>query len=117
MFNGFKIPAGVCTYQSTVWKLSRYAVAKNELQSVVGMSSWMMHRNEAAFPIPEKFDPERWIENGTALDKYLVAFSKGSRSCIGMKYVYSIPATVYQLGKLLAILTGAASHTVNCTSP
>ncbi|KAI9766654.1 MAG: hypothetical protein M1839_004794 [Geoglossum umbratile] len=66
-FNGYKIPQG----------------------SIVGMSAWTVHHNEDAFPVPEKFDPSRWTQPGAAkrLDKYLVSFSKGSRSCIGMKYV------------------------------
>lgn len=42
------------------------------------------------FPEPEEFIPERWLkaqESGHRLDRYLVAFTKGSRSCLGIKYV------------------------------
>ncbi len=46
-----------------------------------------MHRNEVAFPDPEKFDPTRWIggdaEAVRAREKCFVAFSRGSRMCIG----------------------------------
>jgi cytochrome P450 len=38
------------------------------------------------FPKPEAFEPERWQENAY-LDKYLVSFGKGTRVCLGMKYV------------------------------
>lgn len=34
------------------------------------------------FPSPNEFRPERWIEN-PRLDQYLLAFSKGSRICLG----------------------------------
>jgi len=40
------------------------------------------------YPEPEKFKPERWIEaaeNGIKLDRYFVSFSKGTRSCVGIK--------------------------------
>ncbi|KAM3151199.1 hypothetical protein ABEW05_008432 [Botrytis cinerea] len=53
----------------------------------VGMSTMLQHHNEQIFPSSHQFIPERWIlENGTinhALEKYLVTFSRGARSCIG----------------------------------
>lgn len=50
------------------------------------MSSWLMHRNEDAFPDPMKFDPSRWLhpEDARRLDHYMVPFGKGSRQCVGM---------------------------------
>jgi cytochrome P450 len=42
------------------------------------------------FPDPHAFDPERWMRaaaKGQRLDRYMVNFSKGSRVCLGMKYV------------------------------
>ncbi|ELR03254.1 hypothetical protein VC83_02379 [Pseudogymnoascus destructans] len=58
--------------------------------TIVGMSSWTMHRNENIFPSPDKFDPERWVDPEAArfLDKYLVPFGKGSRQCVGMPLAY-----------------------------
>ena len=55
--------------------------------SKVGMSSWMMHRHPRIWPNPEKFDPTRWADPAEAkrLNKYMVAFGKDSRQCIGMK--------------------------------
>ena len=40
-------------------------------------------------PDPEKFDPERWTDTRERqrLDHYMVAFSKGTRICLGIKYV------------------------------
>lgn len=50
-----------------------------------------MHHNPAVFSDPETFNPDRWLANGSIeLEKFNVAFSKGSRSCIGMKYVSPI---------------------------
>jgi len=49
------------------------------------MSSWFMHRNLTAFPNPEIFDPERWLDPVEARyrDKFLIPFSRGQRACIG----------------------------------
>ncbi|KAJ5716367.1 hypothetical protein N7493_008278 [Penicillium malachiteum] len=44
------------------------------------------------FPEPHSFNPERWIsaaENGERLDRYLVSFSRGTRSCLGMNLAYA----------------------------
>ncbi|KAK4159685.1 cytochrome P450 monooxygenase sdnE [Cladorrhinum sp. PSN259] len=43
----------------------------------------------ALFPQPETFRPERWIEAAKTLDKYFVAFNKGSRQCLGINLAYS----------------------------
>lgn len=54
----------------------------------VGMTGTLMHYDPSIFPSPTIFRPERWIEN-PRLDKYLVAFSRGSRQCIGMNLAYA----------------------------
>ena len=44
------------------------------------------------FPSPETFNPDRWLDaeaEGKRLDRYLVTFSKGNRSCIGINIAYS----------------------------
>ena len=42
------------------------------------------------FPDPLVFRPERWLVNETTeLEKNMISFSRGSRNCLGMKYVYS----------------------------
>ncbi|KAL1634458.1 hypothetical protein SLS58_010654 [Diplodia intermedia] len=68
VFNGHAIPAG----------------------SIVGMSSWTMHRTPSVFPEPDKFDPSRWLDPAAArrLSPYLVSFGKDSRQCIGMPLAY-----------------------------
>jgi cytochrome P450 len=68
-FNGYTVPKG----------------------TTVGMSLWTMHRDPKVYPEPEKFIPDRWRdhENSKKLEnKYFVPFSKGSRQCVGMQYVF-----------------------------
>lgn len=54
----------------------------------VSMTSVLMHHNPTIFPDSHKFSPNRWLEN-PHLDKYLVAFSKGSRQCVGINLAYA----------------------------
>lgn len=53
----------------------------------VGVSHYTVHMNPTLFPQPELFRPERWLADDRALDKWLVSFSKGSRGCLGIKWV------------------------------
>ncbi|KAL4876966.1 cytochrome P450 [Aspergillus karnatakaensis] len=52
----------------------------------VSMSCLLMHHDESVFPDSYRFNPERWVDPAERrrLEKYMVAFSKGSRQCIGM---------------------------------
>jgi len=54
----------------------------------ISMTSVLIHQNPTVFRDPHSFLPERWIEN-PRLDKYLVAFSKGSRQCVGINLAYA----------------------------
>jgi cytochrome P450 len=59
----------------------------------VSMTSRDVHFDEAIYPKPKEFLPERWLNNprapdGSSLDHYFVAFGKGPRLCIGIKYVF-----------------------------
>lgn len=55
----------------------------------IGMTSMINHWNEELFPAPDEFKPERWIrDDGTVdwnLQRRLLSFGKGSRSCVGEK--------------------------------
>lgn len=53
----------------------------------VGMTGLLIHQNEAIFPEPFMFIPERWIEN-PRLDRYLTSFTKGARQCLGINLAY-----------------------------
>ena len=44
------------------------------------------------FPEPREFDPDRYLraaEKGERLDRYLVSFSRGGRSCAGINLAYA----------------------------
>jgi cytochrome P450 len=61
--------------------------------------SLLLHSDPSIFPQPNEFRPERWIEN-PRLDKYLFAFSKGTRQCVGMSLanaeIYLMMAKVFR---------------------
>lgn len=57
--------------------------------TIVGMSSVLVHRSEIVFEDPEEFDPGRWMENDSKeLDKWLMSFSRGPRSCLGINLAW-----------------------------
>ena len=58
----------------------------------VSMTIIDVHHDEHIYPNSRSFIPERWLENpktenGANLNRYFVAFGKGARSCLGIKYV------------------------------
>lgn len=67
-YNEFKIPAG----------------------TPVGMTTLDMHMNERLYPEPKRFIPERWIDPATrkSMEKVFAPFSRGTRICLGMQYVF-----------------------------
>lgn len=99
---GFRLSHGI------IARLTR--VAPDEVLEVAGykipagtplsMSSWLVHMNPDLFSSPDEFQPERWLEPGANhLKKYLVNFTKGSRTCLGkdlarMEIVYTLALIV-----------------------
>lgn len=67
--------------------------------TIVNMTPLLIHENEDIFPDPKVFRPERWLNNGS-LNRYLVLFSRGPRSCLGLKLawaeLYLIVGTVFR---------------------
>lgn len=57
-----------------------------EKDTQVFISVWGMHMDEANYPNPEKFDPERFNdENKCKIPQYAyLPFGEGPRICIGM---------------------------------
>jgi cytochrome P450 len=55
----------------------------------IGMSAVVTHHDERAFPDSYTFAPERWLDENNQrrkdVEKSMLAFSKGSRGCLGMK--------------------------------
>ncbi|KAJ2722101.1 hypothetical protein GGI07_003543 [Coemansia sp. Benny D115] len=69
-------------------QLGPYTLPKG---SIVSVDTWSLHYNPEYFPEPERFIPERFAEDKSALLKSNVPFtfspfSNGSRQCIGMKF-------------------------------
>lgn len=63
----------------------------------IAMTPHLVLIDETIFPEPRKFIPERWLDEKaleeastvSRLDKYIVAFGKGSRNCIGIHLAYA----------------------------
>lgn len=87
----------------------------------VSMTSVHMHNNTTIFPSPHTFKPERWLPldtEGRRLQRYMVAFGKGSRQCIGMTLawaeMYIVLATVFgKLGNELELVDTVWERDVN----
>jgi cytochrome P450 len=72
----------------------------------VAMTPHLVLIDEDIFPEPRKFDPERWLDQmhegktTSRFDKYMVAFGKGSRNCIGIHLawaqLYMVQAAIAQ---------------------
>jgi len=57
--------------------------------TVVSQSPIFVSHSEDIFARPHDFLPERWLQpDSKALDNWLVAFSKGPRSCMGISLAY-----------------------------
>jgi cytochrome P450 len=59
----------------------------------ISMSTVHLHHNESIFPDSHTFNPSRWIEE-PSLTRYQMAFSKGSRRCLGINLAYAELYTV-----------------------
>ncbi|KAK0384864.1 hypothetical protein NLU13_7342 [Sarocladium strictum] len=69
----------------------------------VSMTSMINHWDEELFPNPDQFLPERWLVDGQPdykLQKFLIAFGKGSRSCIGEQLAL---AEIYHMATQMAL--------------
>ncbi|KAE9971945.1 hypothetical protein BLS_004231 [Venturia inaequalis] len=81
----------------------------------IGMTSMINHWNEVLFPNPDEFTPERWLIDGLPnyqLQKKLISFGKGSRSCIGENLAY---CELYIMAALMALQVVPRSKLVDTT--
>ncbi|KAJ7282392.1 cytochrome P450 [Mycena rebaudengoi] len=57
--------------------------------TIVGTQAWSMHKNPAVFPEPERFSPERWLDDTepwrSLREEHLMPFGLGSRACVGQQ--------------------------------
>jgi cytochrome P450 len=57
--------------------------------TIVGMASVLVHKSSVVFKDPDVFNPDRWLgTEGKALEQWLVTFSKGPRSCLGINLAW-----------------------------
>ena len=58
----------------------------------VSVMNYFVNNDPKIFPEPLEFHPERWIEaaeKGVRLDRYMVSFGRGSRSCVGINLAWA----------------------------
>ncbi|KAI9734110.1 MAG: hypothetical protein M1835_003401, partial [Candelina submexicana] len=55
----------------------------------VSMTAVLMDDDPKLWPEPSVFWPERWLQDGQRLEKYLVPFSKRTRNCVGQNLAYA----------------------------
>lgn len=78
------------------------------------MGPMFIHLNPDIYPDPHQFIPERWMgADKGKLDQYLVTFGRGSRACLGMKWVIQFPVARW---RLLTRLPRVVWGGVSCTS-
>jgi cytochrome P450 len=53
--------------------------------TIVSCQPFTLHKDPTVFPSPERFDPQRWLEDKGELERnrMFFAFSQGARGCIG----------------------------------
>ena len=58
----------------------------------ISQMNYMVVNDPKIFPDPLQFHPERWIEaeeKGFPLQRYMVSWGKGSRSCVGINLAWA----------------------------
>ena len=68
--------------EKDVW-YKEYRIPKG---TAISMTHADLHYNETFFPEPKRFKPERWLgAEAKGLERWLVSFSRGGRSCLGVQ--------------------------------
>lgn len=68
-----------------------WVIPKN---TAISMDIYSVHHDEAIFPDSFTYKPERWLgdpvaPDGRKLSRYMVAFGRGTRSCLGINLAYA----------------------------
>lgn len=59
------------------------------------MSALFIAKSPLLFPEPNAFKPERWLKaSNERLEQYILAFGKGTRSCVGINLAYAEVYTI-----------------------
>jgi hypothetical protein len=61
-------------------------ITNSVLQTAISEIIYFVLMDPTIFPEPDRYNPDRWLGE-TSLGHYLVNFGKGTRLCIGIKYV------------------------------
>jgi cytochrome P450 len=76
-------------------------------RSQVLLNFYGLHRDPTAFPEPDRFDPDRWIDPDPAAAAYYLPFGTGPHGCLGEGYawteIYSVLCAVLPRYRLHAI--------------
>ncbi len=104
------------------WITDRVAIEDVQLQefyikkgTMIGLSIYELHRNSAYWEHPNKFIPERFIENPKLLkaDAYM-PFGAGPRLCIGNNFaMFEMVLTVFEVLKRFKISSTTTTIKVN----
>ena len=89
---GLRISHGVAHRIMRVFpdKTLRYGRLEIPSGTIVSMTSLLIHENEAIFPEPKVFRPERWLHGDQVqLHRYLIPFSRGTRGCLGINLAWA----------------------------
>lgn len=86
-----RMAPGACSPLLRIVPTSGATISGHQIPSgtVVGMAASFVHNSPTIFSSPEKFDPYRWIgPEAKGLEQWLVSFSKGPRSCLGLNLAW-----------------------------
>lgn len=90
---GVTARVGRRAYEELIFTPSSYATApgtgksyKIPARTPMSISTLSVHTAQSVFPDPFTFDPERWLgEAGRERKRFQMAFTKGSRKCLGIE--------------------------------
>ncbi|KAL8693001.1 MAG: hypothetical protein Q9218_002090 [Villophora microphyllina] len=100
-------------------RYKQYTIPPN---TPVGMTGMHIHMDPNIFSDPHIFDPERWLplesEESARLQKYLVAFGAGSRSCVGRElgraeFLSTVVAVFGRFGEQMKLVGTARGRDVD----
>lgn len=108
VFCGQRLAPGVSTYLSKSASNLLLADRSRLVKTIVSSSVHVYDHDPNIFSDPEAFRPERWLVGdgeSKKMEENMMAFSKGSRMCPGMKYVL-LPRLYTDLPQLHCCLPG-----------
>lgn len=90
ILEGLRLSIGVSARLARIsQQIIEYGEWKIPPGTPISMSNYFICHDETVFPDSHAFEPERWMDpmERKRLERYLVVFSKGTRNCLGFKWV------------------------------